>query len=75
MKEIEQEEDWSKDTYLEIQFILKPLQESLQLKIKRIFNQSILDNYTVFLSSMWLDTIDDHINLIQVCKRYEFKYD
>ena len=71
IKEIINEEDWSKESYLDIQFILKPFQEQLPLKIKRIFNSSTLDNYTVFLSSMWLETIVDHINLIQVSKRYE----
>ena len=68
---IEQEEDYSEQSYLDIQFLLKPFQETLPLKIKQLFNSSTLDNYTVFLSSMWLNTIEDHINLIQVCKRYE----
>ena len=72
INEIENEEDWSKESYLDIQFILKPFQETLPLKIKRIFNVSTLDNYTVFLSSMWLETIEDHFNLIQLSKRYEF---
>ena len=52
--EIEDEQDWSKQSYLDIQFVLKQLQDQLPLKIKRIFNVSTLDNYTVFFSSMWL---------------------
>ena len=31
-----------------------------------------LDNYCIFLASKYLNTIDDHINLIQVCKRLRF---
>ena len=30
-----------------------------------------LDNYCIFLASKWLDTIDDHINLVKVCKRLQ----
>lgn len=36
------------------------------------FKYGQLDNYCIFLASMWLDTIEDHINLIQVCKRLRF---
>ena len=32
-------------------------------------NVSQLDNHCIFLASKWLDTIDDHINLVRVCKR------
>ena len=28
-----------------------------------------LDNYCLFLASKWLDTIEDHINLVKTCRR------
>ena len=31
-----------------------------------------LDNYCIFLSSKYFNTIDDHINLIRVCKRLKW---
>ena len=61
--EIYKEEDYSKDSYEDIRYILKPFLNSLSLKIKRIFNISTLDNYAIFIASRWFDTIDDYINL------------
>ena len=70
INEIEEEKDFSEDAYLDIQFILKPFEE-LPLKIKRIFNTSQMDQYTMFISSRFFDTVDDHINLIMSTKRYQ----
>ena len=57
INDIIHEEDWSKDAYLDIQFILKPFEESLPLKIKRLFNVCTLDLYTIFLTSMWFELL------------------
>ena len=38
-------------------------QERTRLKLSQ------LDNYCIFLASKYFDTIDDHINLLRVCKR------
>ena len=70
IKEIEEEQDFSKQSYLDIQFILKPFQEILPLKLKRIFNVSTMDQYTMFISSRYFETIDDHINLILSTSKY-----
>ena len=51
LTEILSEEDYSEDSFLDIQFLLRPFEEHLPLKIKRIFNISTLDNYCVFISS------------------------
>ena len=39
------------------------------LKTKERNDICQLDNYCIFLASKWLDTIDDHINLVKTCKR------
>ena len=71
IKEIETEEDWSENSYLDIRFILKPFDETLPLKIKRIFNVSTLDNYTTFIASRWFETIEDFINLELSTSKYQ----
>ena len=38
-------------------------------KEKRQMNLFTLDNYSIFLASQYFNTIDDHINLVRVCKR------
>ena len=40
-----------------------------QLTTKQRNKLSQLDNYCIFLASKWLDTIEDHINLIHDCNR------
>ena len=42
-----------------------------QLELKERNKLSQLDNYCIFLSTMYLDTIKDHINLIQVTKPFK----
>ena len=71
IKEIEAEKDWSKESYLDIRFILKPFDEILPLQIKRIFNVSTLDNYTTFIASRWFETIEDFINLELSTSKYQ----
>ena len=44
LKEIDNDKDYSKDSFLDIQFLLRPFEEQLPLKIKRLFNISLLDN-------------------------------
>ena len=62
LREIIDEKDYSKDAYLDIQFVLKPF-ELLPLKIKRLFDTSTLDNYTSFIASRYFENIEDFINL------------
>ena len=71
IKEIEIEEDFSKDAFLDIRFILKPFDETIPLQIKRIFNVSTLDNYTTFIASRWFETIEDFINLELSTSKYQ----
>ena len=66
--DINKDQDFSKDAYLDIQYILKPFDKSLPLKIKRIFNISTIDNYCAFLTSRWFNSIEDFINL-ELCTR------
>ena len=63
--EIEQEQDFSKQSYEDIQFVLRPFEDQLSLKIKRIFNISMMDQYTMFIASKYFDSIEDHINLMK----------
>ena len=69
--EIQKDNDYSEDTYLNIKFVLKPLYEQIPLKIKRIFNLSTMDHYTMFIASRWFKTIYDLINLEIGVKRFQ----
>ena len=60
-----------KDAYLDIRFILKPFEEILPLQLKRIFNVSTMDQYTMFIASRWFESIEDHINLMMSTKRFQ----
>ena len=71
IKEIEEDNDYSKDGYEDIRFILKPFEEILPLQIKRIFNLSRMDQYTMFITTRWFETIEDHINLIMTTRRFK----
>ena len=71
IQEIEQEKDYSNEAYEDIRFVLTPFDELISLKIKRIFNISRMDNYTMFIASRWFDTIDDYINLELGVKRFQ----
>ena len=46
--------------------------EYLTLNLKRMFNYSQLDQYTMYLSMMYFNTIDDMINIIFASKKFEF---
>ena len=71
LKEIDNDKDYSKDSFLDIQFLLRPFEEQLPLKIKRLFNISLLDNYTIFIASRHFETIDDFINLELSTRRFK----
>ena len=70
MNEIQNENDYSQNAFEDIRFVLNPFEEELPLKIKRIFNLSRMDHYTMFIATRWFDSIDDHINLTFVAKRF-----
>ena len=53
----------------------EPLTQTKCDEIIRKNKITYLDNYSVFLASKWLDTIDDHVNLIQVSKRLKYNLD
>ena len=67
---IQQENDFSQNAFEDIRFVLRPFQDELSLKIKRMFNISTLDNYTVFISSRHFTTIEDFINLELSTSKY-----
>ena len=69
--EIQQQKDYSKNSYLDLQFLLRPFQETLSLQIKRLFNVSTLDNYIAFIASRHFETIDDFINLELSTKHFQ----
>ena len=68
--EICEEQDYTEDSYEDIRYLLRPFVKYLPLKIKRIYNISTMDYYSMFIASMWFNTIDDHINLILGVKRF-----
>ena len=70
IQEIENEHDFTYEAYEDIRFILRPFEETLPLKIKRIFNISTMDQYTMFIASRWFNSIEDHINLVLGVKRF-----
>ena len=72
INEIETENEYSKETYEDIRYLLSQFDnEIIPLHIKRIFNISKMDQYTMFISSRWFETIEDHINLILSTKRFQ----
>ena len=70
IQEIDKENDYTKESYEDIRFFLKPFEEQLPLKIKRLFNISVMDQYTMFISSRYFDSFDDYINLIMTTRRF-----
>ena len=68
VKEIEKDQDYSKDAFEDIRYLLRPF-EYIPLKIKRMFNIGTLDNYTIFIASRHFESIDDYINLEMGIKR------
>ena len=70
IQEIENDHDFTNEAFEDIRFILRPFEEILPLKIKRIFNISVMDQYTMFIASRWFDSIEDHINLVFGVKRF-----
>ena len=71
IKEIEYEKDYSKESYEDIRYVLRPFEEIHPLEIKRLLNISMMDQYTMFITTRYFDTIEDHINLVLTTKRYE----
>ena len=69
VNEIEQENDYSKQAYEDIRYLLRPF-EYLPLKIKRLFNIATMDHYTMFIASRHFESIDDFINLELGVKRF-----
>ena len=67
--EIENENDFSKQAYEDIRYLLRPF-EYLPLKIKRLFNIATMDHYTMFIASRHFESIDDFINLEMGVKRF-----
>ena len=67
--EIEQENDFSKQSFEDIRYLLRPF-EYLPLRIKRLFNIVMMDHYTMFIASRHFESIDDFINLELGVKRF-----
>ena len=74
INEIETEKDFSKQSYEDIQCLLR-LFENISLKIKRIFNIGTVDNYCIFIASRHFERIEDFINLELCTKKILWKYD
>ena len=70
LKKIKEEGNYSKESYEMIQSILREL-DRVPLKMRRMFNASRMDNYTMYLSSMYFETIDDLINLEMMTSRFQ----
>ena len=60
--EIQQDQDFSEDSYEDIRYLLRPIKQ-LPLQIKRLFNIATLDNYSTFIASRHFETLKDFINL------------
>ena len=60
IKEIEKDNDYSKDAYEDIRYLLRPF-EYLPLKIKILFTIGTLDNYTIFIASRHFESIEDFV--------------
>ena len=69
VNEIEQENDYSKQAYEDIRYLLRPF-EYLPLRIKRLFNIATMDHYTMFIASRHFESIEDFINLETGVKRF-----
>ena len=70
VKEIDEEKDYSHFSYEDIRYLLRPF-PNVSFHLKRQFNFSTLDYYTVYLASRYLETIDDHVNLVLSCPKCE----
>ena len=55
--------DFTLNNFHSLKTLLQSFEDSLPLKIKRIFNISKLDNYTVFIASRHFGSIEDFIHL------------
>ena len=71
IEDIEIKNDFTQDAYEDIRYSLRVFDENVPLKIKRIFNISTMDQYTMFISSRYFDSLDDHINLIMTTRRFK----
>ena len=71
IQEIQHDQDYSKNSFLDIQFLLRPFEEQISLKIKRLFDLSRMDHYTMFIASRWFETIEDFINLEMCTRRFQ----
>ena len=69
INEIEKDNDFSFTAFEDIRYLLRPF-EYIPLQIKRIFNISTLDNYTIFIASRHFKCIEDYINLELCSKRF-----
>ena len=71
MNEIIDEKDLSEIAYEDIRYLLRPFEEELPLKIKRIFNIAMMDHYTMFIASRHFKTIEDYCNLEIGIRRFQ----
>ena len=71
VKEIDEEKDYSHCSYEDIRYLLKPFQQNLPLKLKRQFNLSTMDYYSIYLASMHFESIDDHVNLVLSSSKFD----
>ena len=70
INEIQNDQDFSKDSYEDIRYVLRPFENSLSLNIKKLFNISTMNQYSMFIASRYFDSIDDHINLILATTKF-----
>ena len=71
LSEIQNQNNYSKTSYENIRYFLRPFEEYIPLTIKRIFDIAMMDQYTMFIASRWFETIEDHINLIKTTRRFK----
>ena len=71
LKDIIEEQDFSHVSYEDIQYLLRPFEEQLPLKIKRYFNIAMMDHYTMFIASRHFESIEDFINLEMCTRRFQ----
>ena len=70
-KEIQQENDFSENAYEDIRYLFRSF-EFIPLKLKRIFNIAMMDQYTMFISTRFFDSLEDHINLVMSTSRFKY---
>ena len=72
LKQMKQTNTYSDKEMKELEEIVKSYHfEVLPFSLKRMFNCNQLDQYTMYLSMMYLDTIDDMINVVLASKRFQ----